>query len=92
MPEGVAGGFENLAGVALVEDLPESRELVRFLLSDEAQRYFAEETFEYRVVADPSEDETDAQRRRTAVDTCEADSANVTNRFSHSAALGTIAE
>lgn len=44
-------GFINLAGVGALSDRPQAIELVRFLVSDEAQEYFAEETFEYPVVA-----------------------------------------
>ena len=51
MDEGPASGFVNLAGVGRVDDSPGSLELVEFLLGDEAQRYFAEETFEYPLVA-----------------------------------------
>ncbi len=51
LPEGDASSFVNLAGAGVTSDRPEAVELVRFLLSDESQRYFAEETFEYPVVA-----------------------------------------
>ena len=47
MPE---DGFVNLAGVGVLHDKPAVFDLVRFLLSDEAQRYFAEETYEYPLV------------------------------------------
>ncbi|HVS13801.1 MAG TPA: extracellular solute-binding protein [Thermoanaerobaculia bacterium] len=40
-------GFVNVAGVGVLKDRPESRQLVVYLLGDEAQRHFAEETFEY---------------------------------------------
>lgn len=43
-------GFVNLAGLGLLHETPEALELVEFLLGDEAQRYFAEETFEYPLV------------------------------------------
>ena len=46
-PGGGASSFVNVAGVGLLAETPQSLELVRFLVSDEAQRYFAEETFEY---------------------------------------------
>lgn len=42
--------FLNLAGAGAVSERPGSLELLRFLLSDESQRYFAEETFEYPLV------------------------------------------
>lgn len=50
-PGGGASSFVNVAGAGVLADRPEAVELVRFLLSDEAQRYFAEETFEYPLVA-----------------------------------------
>lgn len=43
--------FINLAGAGALTERPEAIELIRFLVSDEAQQYFAEETFEYPVVA-----------------------------------------
>lgn len=49
-PGGGAASFVNVAGVGLIRESPEALELVRFLVSDEAQRYFAEETFEYPLV------------------------------------------
>lgn len=48
--EGPASGFVNVAGAGAVSDSPGAVELISFLLSDEAQRYFAEETFEYPLV------------------------------------------
>ncbi len=51
MPEGVASSFVNVAGVGLLRDSEAGRQLVEFLLGDEAQRYFAVETFEYPLVA-----------------------------------------
>jgi iron(III) transport system substrate-binding protein len=48
---GGASSFVNVAGVGVLRESPEALELVRFLVSDEAQRYFAEETFEYPLVA-----------------------------------------
>jgi iron(III) transport system substrate-binding protein len=51
---GDVGTLINVAGVGILEaanDRDEAEELVAFLLSDEAQRYFANETFEYPVVA-----------------------------------------
>lgn len=47
MPEGDASSFVNLAAAGLLSDEPAAVELLRYLLSDDAQRYFAEETFEY---------------------------------------------
>lgn len=46
-PGGGASSFVNVAGVGLLEESPAALELVRFLVAEEAQRYFAEETFEY---------------------------------------------
>lgn len=46
-PGGGASSFVNVAGVGVLRESPQALELVRFLVSDEAQRYFAEETFEY---------------------------------------------
>jgi iron(III) transport system substrate-binding protein len=39
--------FVNLAGAALLNDDPAAAELLEYLLTDEAQRYFADETYEY---------------------------------------------
>jgi iron(III) transport system substrate-binding protein len=50
MPLGDASSFINVAGIALLDDDPDALALIRFLLSDEAQRYFATETFEYPLV------------------------------------------
>lgn len=47
---GGASSFVNVAGVGVLRESPAAIELVRFLVSDEAQRYFAEETFEYPLV------------------------------------------
>jgi iron(III) transport system substrate-binding protein len=43
--------FVNVAGVGLLRETPLALELVRFLVSDDAQRYFSEETHEYPLVA-----------------------------------------
>ncbi|HEX7706730.1 MAG TPA: extracellular solute-binding protein [Thermoanaerobaculia bacterium] len=51
MPEGSASSFVNVAGIALIDDDPDALRLIEFLLSDEAQQYFATETFEYPLVA-----------------------------------------
>ena len=60
-PGGDPGALVNVAGAAVLEssDHPkEAERFVRFLLSDESQRYFAEETKEYPLTggaeADPS--------------------------------------
>ncbi len=50
MAEGPAAAFLNLAGAAMVRESEGALALVRFLLSEEAQRFFAEETFEYPLV------------------------------------------
>ena len=50
MPEGPASGFVNLAGAGLLKDKAAASALLGFLLSEAAQRYFAEETFEYPLV------------------------------------------
>ena len=50
MPGGGASGFVNVSGVGLLSDHPNGRRLVDYLLSEKAQRYFAEETFEYPLV------------------------------------------
>jgi len=54
-PGGGASSFINVAGAGVLAapadvDAAEAVELVRWLLSDEAQRYFAGETFEYPLV------------------------------------------
>lgn len=51
MAAGDASSFVNMAGAAVLSDQPEATALVRFLLNDESQRYFAQETFEYPLVA-----------------------------------------
>ncbi|MBI2170158.1 MAG: iron ABC transporter substrate-binding protein [Actinobacteria bacterium] len=60
IPGGDVGGLVNVAGVgqlASSNSAGDARQFVEFLLSDEAQRYFAEETFEFPLVegvaADP---------------------------------------
>jgi iron(III) transport system substrate-binding protein len=50
MSAGDASGFVNMAGAGALNDRPETLDLLRFLLSDEAQRYFADETYEYPLV------------------------------------------
>jgi iron(III) transport system substrate-binding protein len=49
-PGGGASSFINVAGAGVLADRAEAVALVRWLLADEAQRYFAEETFEYPLV------------------------------------------
>jgi len=51
MPAGDASGFVNLAGAGVLSDNPAAVELVRYLLSDAAQRRVGRETFEYPLVA-----------------------------------------
>lgn len=51
MDEGPASGFVNLAGAGVVSATPGAVALIEYLLGDVAQRYFAEETFEYSLVA-----------------------------------------
>lgn len=57
-PEGEASSFANVAGAGLLGRRVEAARLVEYLLSDEAQQYFARETFEYPLVpgvaADPA--------------------------------------
>lgn len=50
LSENDGSGFVNVAGVAVLSDKPAATEFTRFLLSEEAQRYFASETFEYPLV------------------------------------------
>jgi iron(III) transport system substrate-binding protein len=51
MPAGDASGFVNLTGAGVLSDNPAAVELVRYLLSDAAQRRVGRETFEYPLVA-----------------------------------------
>jgi len=46
-----ASGFVNIAGAGVLSDDESGVELLRYLLSEDAQRYFADETFEYPLVA-----------------------------------------
>ena len=51
---GDPGALVNVAGVGILgtsDNAPEAGELLDFLLSEEAQQYFADETFEYPLVA-----------------------------------------
>lgn len=50
MPEGDASSFVNLAGIGALNRDPATLELVEYLLSEEAQGYFAQETYEYPLV------------------------------------------
>lgn len=50
MTGGGAAAFANVAGAGVLNDKPEGLRLIEYLLGDEAQRYFAEETFEYPLV------------------------------------------
>jgi iron(III) transport system substrate-binding protein len=47
MPGGDCSGFVNVSGAALLHESPAAIRLVEFLLGEEAQRYFATETYEY---------------------------------------------
>ncbi len=51
MPSGEVSSFVNLSGVGVLRSTPESLALVDELLAESAQRYFAEETFEYPLSA-----------------------------------------
>ena len=51
MPKGDASSYVNVAGVALLDDDPDAMEFIRYLLSEPAQRYFAEKTFEYPLIS-----------------------------------------
>jgi len=50
LTEGEASSFINLAGAGALSDRPDAARLITFLLSDDAQAYFAAETFEYPLV------------------------------------------
>lgn len=50
MPEGRVSTFVNMAGAGVLSDRPEARDLIAWLLGEEAQEYFARETFEYPLV------------------------------------------
>ncbi len=47
MPEGEVSTFVNLSGVGVLRASPVALALVRALLAEPAQLYFARETFEY---------------------------------------------
>ena len=42
--------FVNMAGAGIVSEHPGARKLLRYLVSEPAQRYFSDETFEYPLV------------------------------------------
>ncbi|HLF40575.1 MAG TPA: iron ABC transporter substrate-binding protein [Acidimicrobiia bacterium] len=51
---GDIGGLVNVAGLGVLETTKkreQAAELIRFLLSEESQRFFAEETYEYPLIA-----------------------------------------
>lgn len=54
MPAGDASSFINMAGAGVLSDRADALALLRFLAGDEAQRYFAEETYEYPLAAGAS--------------------------------------
>lgn len=47
MPQGAASKFVDMAGAGILSDGAAARELMAFLVSERAQRYFADETFEF---------------------------------------------
>ena len=51
MPATDGSDFINISGAGLLRDTPAALELMRFLISDLAQRYFAQQTFEYPVAS-----------------------------------------
>jgi len=51
LPKGDASSYVNVAGVALLGNDPDAAAFVEYLLAESAQRYFAEKTFEYPLVA-----------------------------------------
>ena len=54
---GGAGAIVNVAGVGVLngsKHAAAARQLVEYLLSAEAQQYFADETYEYPLVAGPT--------------------------------------
>lgn len=50
MPEGEVSSFVNLAGAGVVRAEGAGIDLLRYMLNDESQRYFAEQTSEYPLV------------------------------------------
>ncbi len=63
MPAGTMSGFINVAGAGLLSDDENAGKLMRFLVSEQAQRYFAEQTFEYPVATDEAADRPGDDRR-----------------------------
>ncbi|MFQ5350195.1 MAG: extracellular solute-binding protein [Thermoanaerobaculia bacterium] len=51
MPAAGVSSFVNLSGVGMLRSTPAAQALVDALLAEDAQRYFAEETFEYPLSA-----------------------------------------
>ncbi|MFO7245332.1 MAG: iron ABC transporter substrate-binding protein [Bacillota bacterium] len=54
LPDGDIGALINVAGVGVLQTAPNpeaAMRLVDFLLSEEAQRYFAEQTYEYPLIS-----------------------------------------
>ena len=47
MPEGEASSFVNVAGAGVLAESENAKRFIEYLLSPDAQRYFANETFEY---------------------------------------------
>jgi iron(III) transport system substrate-binding protein len=58
MPGDDGSTFLNLAGVGLLRESLPGRLFVGFLLSDESQRFFAEETFEFALAGEAADPET----------------------------------
>ena len=50
MTGGGAAAFVNVAGAGIMKENPAAVQLIEYLLGEEAQRYFATETFEYPLV------------------------------------------
>jgi len=50
MPDGLGSRFVNLSGAGVLSGNPAAIELIEFLLDNEAQAYYAEQTFEYPLV------------------------------------------
>ncbi len=50
MPGGDVSSFVNLSGAGVLSDDLAAIDLLSFLLTDDAQRYFAETTYEYPLV------------------------------------------
>lgn len=50
MPEGEASSFVNVAGAGMLERSENAERFIAYLVSPDAQRYFATETFEYPLI------------------------------------------